>query len=107
MRSAMSILTGDPDKKAMFDHALEAMTEDVSQKMGEMERFMDLSNNFMKSIDLQNGVFQEEGLLMLEKWEKEGVSLLLGNEKETLITNTKSQNPIQDNHQNQYDTFFK
>ena len=107
MRSAMSILTGDPDKKAMFDHALEAMTEDVSLKMGEMERFMDLSSNFMKSIDLQNGVFEEEGLLMLEKWEKEGVSLLLGNEKETLITNTKSQNPIQDNHQNQYDTFFK
>ena len=65
----------------MFDEALEAVADDVSQKVGEMERFMEVSSSFMDSIDLQNGVFEQEGLEMLEKWEKESFSKLLGEEK--------------------------
>ena len=34
-----------------------------------MERFMEMSTSFMDSVDLQNGVFEEEGLKMLEKFE--------------------------------------
>ncbi|MBP6828491.1 MAG: hypothetical protein KA165_18130 [Saprospiraceae bacterium] len=71
IRSAMSIISGNPDQRALFDQALEALAEDVSNKVGEMERFMDTSRHLMDSIDLQNGVFEEEGLQLLEKWEKE------------------------------------
>lgn len=71
IRSAQSILTGNPDQRAMFDQALEAMAEEVSQKVGDMERFMDTSRNLLDSIDLQNGVFQEEGFQLLEQWEKQ------------------------------------
>lgn len=71
IRSAMSIISGDPDQRALYDQALEALAEDVGQKVGEMERFMDTSKNLMASIDLQNGVFEDEGLQLLEKWEKE------------------------------------
>ena len=78
MKSAMSIISGDPDKRAMFDAAMEAITEDVANKVGEMERFMELSANFMDSVDLQNGVFEEEGLKMLEEWEKNSTLMLLG-----------------------------
>lgn len=78
MKSAMSIISGDPDKRAMFDMAIEAINDDVSNKVGEMERFMEMSANFMESVDLQNGVFEEEGLKMLEKWEKESNLLLMG-----------------------------
>ena len=74
MKSAMNIIAGNNDKKEMFDRALEAIADDVSMKIGEMERFMEMSTNFMDSIDLQNGVFEEEGLELLEKWENEGVS---------------------------------
>lgn len=70
IQSAMSILKGDPDQRAMFDSALEALAEDVSHKVGEMERFMDTSRHLMESIDLQNGVFEAEGLQMLEQWEQ-------------------------------------
>ena len=49
---------------------LEAIADDVSNKVGEMEQFMSMSENFMQSIDLQNGVFEEEGLKMLEKMGK-------------------------------------
>ncbi len=85
MRSALNIISGDKDKRQMFDQAMEAIADDVSRKVGEMERFMELSANFMDSIDLQNGVYEEKGLEMLEKWEKEGVSFLLGDQKQHLI----------------------
>ncbi|HHM21721.1 MAG TPA: hypothetical protein ENJ20_06825 [Bacteroidetes bacterium] len=80
MKSAMSVISGDPDKRAMFDMALENIADDVANKVGEMERFMEMSANVMESIDLQNGVFEEEGLRMLEQWEKESTLLLLGPE---------------------------
>lgn len=85
MKSAMNIISGNTDKKMMFDMAMEHITEDVSMKIGEMERFMEVSGNFMDSVDLQNGIFEEEGLELLEKWEKEGVSLILGDEKDLLL----------------------
>jgi hypothetical protein len=118
MRSAMSIIQGDKDKRAMFDQALEAVADDVSQKVGEMERFMEVSSSFMDSIDLQNGVFEEEGLEMLEKWEKESFSKLLGTEKQTLLRQANDDNetldlnepvkmPERAGHRNQYDSFFE
>lgn len=116
MKSAMNILSGNNDKKYMFDQAMEAIADDVSMKIGEMERFMDLSTNFMDSVDLQNGVFEEEGLQLLEKWEKEGVSLLLGKDKDLLVSNTAANvvdldAPLQKTdktlHTNQYTDLFK
>ncbi len=78
MRSAMSIIKGDSDKRAMFDQAMEVIADDVANKVGEMERFMEMSSSFMDSIDLQNGVFEEQGLKMLEEYEKQSTLLLLG-----------------------------
>jgi phage shock protein A len=120
MRSAMNVINGDADKRAMFDEALEAVADDVSEKVGEMERFMELSENFMSSVDLQNGVFEEEGLKMLEKWEEEGVSLLLGEEKKDILIAAEDDSNVLDldspvnrpervktSRSNQYDNFFE
>lgn len=119
MRSAMNIISGNSDRREMFDMALEAIAEDVSQKVGEMERFMDMSQNFMSSIDLQNGVFEEEGLKMLEDWEREGVSRLLGGEKQSLLAAAKDDTQTLDlekpmpqpvkahRNKNPYDSFFE
>ena len=104
MKSAMNILAGNKDQRYMFDMALESIAEDVSQKVGEMERFMEMSSNFMDSIDLQNGVFEEEGLAMLEKWENEGVSLLLGNDKDLLVSGVDVGKT--GHSSNQYDKLF-
>ena len=120
MKSAMNIISGNADQRYMFDMALEAIADDVSQKVGEMERFMEMSANFMDSVDLQNGVFEEEGLAMLEKWEREGVSMILGNEKDTLLLNAADDSNVLDldapiarpekrteGRPNQYDNFFE
>ena len=119
MNSARSIMQGDPDKRAMFDAAMEAITDDVANKVGEMDRFMEVSSNFMDSIDLKNGIFEEEGLKMLEKWEKESESLILGKEeKEHLLLEAEDDSNVldldepveepvkQEGRRNQYDSFF-
>jgi hypothetical protein len=119
MSSAMNIISGNKDSRYMFEQALEAIADDVSEKVGEMERFMEMSSNFMESVDLQNGVFEEEGLKMLEQWEKEGVSKLLGTEKAHLLDMANDEGQILDlnapvarperspQHVNQYDSFFE
>ena len=117
MKSAMSIIKGDSDKRAMFDQALEAIADDVSGKVGEMERFMEMSEDFMSSIDLQNGIFEEKGMEMLEKWEKESTSLLLGGEKSDILNQANDEDNVLDLNEpikqpqkvgrsNQYDSFF-
>ena len=119
MNSAMSVISGDPDKRAMFDAAMEAVADDVANKVGEMEQFMDMSSSFMNSIDLQNGIFEEEGLKMLEKWETEGISKILGDDKLNLIEAANDEGDVLDlnapikekvmreAHSNQYDSFFE
>ncbi len=117
MRSAKSIIAGNNSKREMFDMALDAIATDVGQKVGEMERFMDMTSNFMDSVDLQNGVFEEDGLALLEKWEKESESLLLGDDKLDILNQAKNQkevldldSPIQSEREagqgNQYDSLF-
>jgi len=117
MNQAKNIISGNNDKREMFDMALDAIANDVSQKVGEMERFMDMTTNFMDSVDLQNGVFEEEGLELLTKWEKESESLLLGNDKNKILNQAHNDSEILDldspikieresGHNNQYDSFF-
>ena len=86
IQSAMSIISGDKDQRYMFDEAMEALAEDVAGKVGEMERFMDVSSNFMDSIDMKNGIMEDEGMKMLEDWEQKSDNLLLSKkEKEMLL----------------------
>ena len=112
MKSAMSVISGDPDKRAMFDMALENIADDVANKVGEMERFMEMSANVMDSIDLRNGMFQEEGMAMLEKWENESTLMLLGPESsgmDTLDLNTPTARPEQQSRggsSGSYDNLF-
>jgi len=119
MRSAMNIIKGDKDKKAMFDQAMEVITDDVSVKVGEMENFMDMSEEFMNSIDVQNGIFEEKGMKMLEEWEKKSTSILLGDAKQDILNDVEKNdildlNPLKEAVQvkrshstsNEYDDFF-
>jgi len=110
MKSAMSVISGDPDKRAMFDMAMEKIADDVAGKVGEMERFMEMSSGFMDSIDLQNGVFEEEGMKMLEQYEKKSNLLLMGDTStETLDLNTRTAEPEarQGGKASNYDNLFE
>jgi phage shock protein A len=94
MKSAINIISGNSDKRAMFDQAMEVIADDVANKVGEMEQFMEMSANFMDSVDLQNGVFEEQGLKMLEEYERKSSILLLGG-KESYDSDTLDLNEYQ------------
>lgn len=109
MKSAMSVISGDPDKRAMFDQALEHIADDVAGKVGEMEQFMDMSSNVMSSIDLQNGVFEEQGMKMLEAMEKQSSMLLEEGTldlNEPVATPTPVERTKSSGSDNKYDNLF-
>lgn len=77
MKSAMSVINGDPDRKALFEQSMEYLVDDVGAKVGDMERFMEMSQKVIDSVDLQNGVFEDSGMKMLEEWEKQADTAML------------------------------
>ncbi len=112
MKSAMNVITGNSDKRLIFDQALEHIADDVAMKVGEMERFMELSENFMNSVDLQNGVFEEEGLKMLQSYEEKSKLLLMGPSKNEHFNINDSaperaHSQKQDGSGSQYDDLFR
>lgn len=113
MTSAMSVISGNPDQRAMFDMALESIADDVSSKVGEMERFMEMSSSFMNSVDLQNGVFEEEGLRMLEQWESNSTLSLLAAPAEGTLNLNEAHRPEvlpvdkESDDSKNYDNFFE
>ncbi|MCB2409576.1 Atg14 domain-containing protein [Hymenobacter lucidus] len=68
LRTAVSIFKGDPDKKFYFDESMEYIQDDMSQKLGEMKRAMDMSMDFINSVDVQNGVLSDKGEAMLQAY---------------------------------------
>jgi hypothetical protein len=74
MKAAQALLVGG-SAKDLYDEASEFLVEDIAMKMGEVETFFELSEDFMSKVDLQEAVWDEEGMAMLERWEQEGTLL--------------------------------
>lgn len=85
IKSAKSIINGDPDAKAMFDMANEYLAADYAMKIGEIEDFVRMSDSFVSTIDLQNGVYEANAMKMIEEWERRGDSILLGADAKRLM----------------------
>lgn len=77
MAAAKRILMEGRDKE-MYDLALESVKDDYFNKLGEIEQFMEDSQSFVNTMDLQNGVYEEDALVKLEEWNKRSASLLEG-----------------------------
>jgi hypothetical protein len=76
MKSAMNLINGNKDRRAIYEEAFEVLSDDIANKSGELEQMLEMSESFMNNIDLQNGMLQEDGLKMLEAWEKKADSWL-------------------------------
>ena len=77
MRAAMNILRGDPDKKYLFDLATDRVAEDMAQQLGQIKQAMRYSQDFVKEMDITNGVMSEKGQRLLEKYQKGDFNALL------------------------------
>lgn len=71
MNSARGILTEGGQSQAYFEEAMEHIADELSSKIGEIDRFMTNSSKLMDELDLKNEEYSEQGLLMLESLEKE------------------------------------
>ena len=85
MRGALSIINGDDNKKMMFDDAMEFLQDDMGKKVGEMERFMEMSTSFINGVDIQNGVYQDTALKMLDEYSEKDFTFLLDTPKSSPI----------------------
>jgi len=85
-RSAVKIVNGDKDARELFEQTMEYLAEDYGKKLGEIEHFMETSQKFVASVDIQNGIYEADALKNLETWEKDMDNILLpGPEKRELI----------------------
>lgn len=68
MKSAVNIINGNSDKKLIFDQAMEYIADDIGMRIGEMERFMDVSADFMSNMDLEQDMLEDQGLKAFDEW---------------------------------------
>ena len=76
LKTAVSIFKGNPDKKFYFDESMEYIQDDMSKKLGEMKRAMDLSMDFINGVDIQNGMLSDKGQNLLEAYNRGEFSLV-------------------------------
>lgn len=82
MAASRRILMAGKDSE-MYDLALENVKDDYFAKLGEIEQFMEDSKSFVNSMDLQNGVYEEDAMAKLDEWEKRSAALLEGGSGKT------------------------
>lgn len=70
MRTALAIFKGNPDENEIYDLAMEKLANDTSIQLGMMEDIQRVSQNFIDTIDLQNGSVQTLALEKLEQYEQ-------------------------------------
>jgi cation transport regulator ChaC len=80
MRAAMNILRGDPDKKYFFDLATDRVAQDMAQQLGQIKQAMRYSQEFVKEMDIQNGVMSQKGQNLLDKYQKGDFNAIMENE---------------------------
>jgi hypothetical protein len=72
MKGAQELINGD-DAKAIFEQTCQYVADDIGSKLGEMDRFMEMAHGPLSTMDLNNEVFNEQGLELLANWEKTGL----------------------------------
>lgn len=88
LSSALKIFNGDPEKKLMVEQSMEYLKEDIATKLASMKKAISYSSDFMRSIDLDNATYEQEGLRMLESFNPENELRLVQTTKSTIMVET-------------------
>lgn len=96
MTKGWKVISGNSAEGEMFNRAMESIAETANRQLEEIDNIMDLSAGIIKGVDLEKGVIQDDALKMLEQWEKEGASALLGTDKAILISQAYDEKEVID-----------
>lgn len=77
MSAAKAVLAAN-EQRELYDMAMEEVANDYYAKLGEIDQFMEDSQHFINTMDLENGAYEADALTKLEEWEKRSESLLAG-----------------------------
>lgn len=69
-RTALAVIKGSGDEKEIYNQTMENLAEEAGRKLGEMEDFQRLAQNFMDTIDLENGAVETDALEKLDAYEQ-------------------------------------
>ncbi len=69
-RTALAVIKGNGDEAELYNATMEHLAEEAGRKLGEMEDFQRLAQNFMDTIDLENGAVETEALQKLDAYEQ-------------------------------------
>lgn len=86
LNSALKIFKGDPEKKLLVEQSMEYLKEDIADKLGSMKKAISYSTEFMRSIDLDNATYEQQGLEMLENFNPGDLKLSEGQVKAGPVT---------------------
>ncbi len=68
VNAARSVFGSGGADMEVFNQSAEALQEDIGNRVGAITRFMDNTQSVLTSIDVKNGMLEEEGLRMLEEF---------------------------------------
>jgi hypothetical protein len=66
----LAVIKGNGDERELYNATMEHLAEEAGRKLGEMEDFQRLAQNFMDTIDLENGAVETEALQKLDAYEQ-------------------------------------
>lgn len=66
MAAIRKIMNGQPDERMLFDEAMRFLADDYAMKLGGMQDFLRASSPVISAGDLQNSVYVERALQMLD-----------------------------------------
>ena len=87
--SVMGILQ-DNDQFNTFTMAMDYMSVDITQKLGEMENIINETGNIMTKMGLESEITSEKASALMEKYDKYGIEGLLGRTNAKNLENQKS-----------------
>lgn len=84
-KSVSAAMKGDMTDLDLFDQASEVAANDCLAKVGEVGQIVDMAEQFVNTLDLQNGFVDDTALKQIEAWEAKADSLMLGDDKSSLL----------------------
>jgi predicted nucleic acid-binding Zn-ribbon protein len=69
-QTALAVIKGSGSEKEIYNQTMEKLAEEAGRKLGEMEDFQRLAQNFMDTIDLENGAVETDALEKLDAYEQ-------------------------------------
>lgn len=72
-KSVMSIVNGDPDEMALFDQAMEKMSNEINDKVGEMEHVLNTAGGLISQFNADSSVNSRQAQELLDKYNNFGI----------------------------------